>query len=268
MYGKIINNKLIIAPTNYNGISNFNLNINLLKKEGFKEIEEKNYPSNSDDINNFTVSFLELPDKIIRTWTKTESNINTTVQNIDNNRILAYKEELDPLICSYFWGNNVTLTDIINKKAEIEYRYKKSNETTMLLKDFIKKLSYKYYLSKVYNIKNPKYLFVENISGEFFIENQDILHIRTTGKLKIYLPAIKNNAKIIIIENFSKYNNEIEPTVDNYIENNNTIINKKTTLELISNYETKCWNTFIINDLEQDVELLGLKEKLNKLKII
>ena len=63
MYGKLEDGKLIVAPVNYNGISNFNKSPELMAEAGFKEVVETEYPGAGYD-----AIYTETDGKIMQSW--------------------------------------------------------------------------------------------------------------------------------------------------------------------------------------------------------
>lgn len=63
MYGKLEDGKLIVAPVNYNGISNFNKSPELMAEAGFKEVVEAEYPGAGYD-----AIYTETDGKIMQSW--------------------------------------------------------------------------------------------------------------------------------------------------------------------------------------------------------
>ena len=63
MYGKLEDGKLIVAPVNYNGISNFNKSPELMAEAGFKEVVEAECPGIG-----YHVVYTETDGQIVQSW--------------------------------------------------------------------------------------------------------------------------------------------------------------------------------------------------------
>ena len=122
MYGKLEDGKLIVAPVNYNGISNFDKSPELMAEAGFKEVVEAEYPGAGYD-----AIYTETDGKIMQSW---EQSI-ILVEGLKS----FVREERNALLEDIQWR-----VDRYKEQTELGINTTDSTETYMLI------LQYKQYL--------------------------------------------------------------------------------------------------------------------------
>lgn len=96
-YAKLINGELQYAPTNKGSICNYNLDIELMKKDGYKPVTEVQLPTN-DRL--YKVVLKETKDAIVEQieYLESEDEYNLRIKTSDfENQILELKFQLDVL---------------------------------------------------------------------------------------------------------------------------------------------------------------------------
>ena len=130
MYGKLENGKLIVAPVNYNGISNFDKSPELMAEAGFKEVVEAEYPGAGYD-----AIYTETDGKIMQSW---EQSI-VLVEGLKS----FVREDRNALLEGIQWR-----VDRYKEQTELGIATTDSAETYMAI------LRYKQYLRDVPQSKN------------------------------------------------------------------------------------------------------------------
>lgn len=122
MYGKLEDGKLIVAPVNHAGISNFNKSPELMAEAGFKEVVEAEYPGGG-----YHAVYTETDGQIVQSW---EQSI-ILIEGLKS----FVREERNTLLEGIQWR-----VDRYKEQTELGINTTDSTETYMLI------LQYKQYL--------------------------------------------------------------------------------------------------------------------------